>query len=83
LFPSVCSFLPEIIAFKIPNIEIDKSPEKLLTHWDEEKNVFTLQLHFKAEKRASSENSSSSGQDGGKKPNEEDDSEMDGADSYL
>jgi len=52
----------EIIGFKIPNIEIDKSPEKLLTHWDEEKQMFTLQLHFKPEKRS---DGSSGGGDGG------------------
>jgi len=39
----------ETIAFKIPNIEIDKSEGKFLTHWDDEKNTFTLQLHFKAQ----------------------------------
>jgi splicing factor 3A subunit 2 len=64
----------EIIAFKIPNIEIDKSPERLLTHWDEEKNVFTLQLYFKAEKRSESESSSNSSK---KVPNDEDDMDAD------
>jgi len=61
----------EIIAFKIPNIEIDKSPERLLTHWDEEKNVFTLQLFFKAEKQSTQASSSD------KKMNEEDEMESD------
>jgi splicing factor 3A subunit 2 len=66
----------EIIAFKIPNIEIDKSPERLLTHWDEEKNVFTLQLFFKAEKR-SADSSSSSNSNNNSKNNQEDDMESD------
>ena len=38
----------ETVAFKVPNIEIDKGPGKFHTSWDEEKKVFTLQLFFKA-----------------------------------
>ncbi|KAF9608496.1 hypothetical protein IFM89_009862 [Coptis chinensis] len=37
----------EIIAFKVPSIEIDKSSSKLFTHWDPDSKMFTLQLHFK------------------------------------
>lgn len=39
----------EVIAFKIPNKEIDKAHDKFLTHWDEAKLDFILQLHFRAE----------------------------------
>jgi len=37
----------EIIAFKVPNQEIDKSGEKLFTYWDPDAKTFSLQLHFK------------------------------------
>ncbi|KAF9594181.1 hypothetical protein IFM89_028838 [Coptis chinensis] len=37
----------EIIAFKVPSIEIDKSSSKLFTHWDPDSKMFTLQLYFK------------------------------------
>mmetsp|Transcript_37156 Transcript_37156/g.104872 ORF Transcript_37156/g.104872 Transcript_37156/m.104872 type:complete len:288 (+) Transcript_37156:250-1113(+) len=37
----------ETISFKIPNQEIDKTAEKLFTHWDSDKKTFSLQLHFK------------------------------------
>lgn len=37
----------ETISFKIPNNEIDKDFDKFLTHWDEEKCNFTVQLHFR------------------------------------
>jgi len=39
----------ETIGFKIPNKEIDKTEGRFFTHWDEEKNQFTLQFFFKAE----------------------------------
>eukprot|EP00761_Pharyngomonas_kirbyi_P013789 gb/GECH01013818.1/.p1 GENE.gb/GECH01013818.1/~~gb/GECH01013818.1/.p1 ORF type:complete len:225 (+),score=49.27 gb/GECH01013818.1/:1-675(+) len=41
----------ENIAFKIPNREIDKSEGKVYTHWDKEKQVFTLQLYFKEDNK--------------------------------
>jgi len=39
----------ETIAFKVPNIQIDKSEGKFATNWDPAKLTFTLQLHFKDE----------------------------------
>jgi len=36
----------ETVAFKIPNKKVDKSADKFLSHWDEEKKTYTLQLHF-------------------------------------
>ncbi len=46
LFVSI-PHLTEVVAFKIPNVEIDRSVGKLLTNWDEESKMFTLQLHLK------------------------------------
>ncbi|XP_002994716.2 splicing factor 3A subunit 2 [Selaginella moellendorffii] len=38
----------EIIAFKIPSTEIDKSAnDKFFFHWDQDSKQFTLQLYFK------------------------------------
>jgi len=37
----------ETVAFKIPNHPFDRDPERFFTHWDEEKNLFYLQLFFK------------------------------------
>eukprot|EP00906_Rhabdomonas_costata_P006730 RCo009769 len=37
----------ETIAFKIPNQEIDREPSRFATSWDEEKQIFTLQLSFR------------------------------------
>uniref|UniRef100_A0A2N9FQ42 Uncharacterized protein n=1 Tax=Fagus sylvatica TaxID=28930 RepID=A0A2N9FQ42_FAGSY len=37
----------EIIAFKVPSTEIDKTPPKFFTHWDPDSKMFTLQLYFK------------------------------------
>lgn len=37
----------EIIAFKVPSIEIDKSTAKFFSHWDPDTKMFTLQLYFK------------------------------------
>lgn len=42
----------ETVAFKIPNLSIDKSEGKLYTHWDRESLTFDMQLYF--EKRPSS-----------------------------
>ncbi|KAF5750437.1 splicing factor 3A subunit 2-like [Tripterygium wilfordii] len=37
----------EIIAFKVPSTEIDKSTPKFFSHWDSDSKMFTLQLYFK------------------------------------
>lgn len=36
----------ETIAFKIPNLPIDKEKDKFETNWDKEKRIFHLKLHF-------------------------------------
>ena len=36
----------ETIAFKIPNMKIDKGEGKFSTNWDAKKHTFTLQMHF-------------------------------------
>eukprot|EP00939_MAST-03C_sp_MAST-3C-sp1_P004784 g4784.t1 len=36
----------ETIAFKIPNMEIDKKEGKFSANWDAKKRAFTVQLHF-------------------------------------
>lgn len=36
----------EVIAFKVPNLEVDKS-DKFFTHWDPDAKIFSLQLPFK------------------------------------
>jgi len=38
----------ETVAFKIPNLEIDKDPSKFQTTWNGESKTFLLQLYFKA-----------------------------------
>ncbi|XP_027069834.1 uncharacterized protein [Coffea arabica] len=38
----------EIIAFKVPSTEIDKSTPKFFSHWDQDSKMFTLQLYFKS-----------------------------------
>eukprot|EP01026_Neomeris_dumetosa_P026983 TRINITY_DN21968_c0_g1_i3.p3 TRINITY_DN21968_c0_g1~~TRINITY_DN21968_c0_g1_i3.p3 ORF type:complete len:244 (-),score=24.56 TRINITY_DN21968_c0_g1_i3:500-1231(-) len=42
----------EVIAFKIPNLEVDNISEKLFSHWDPDSNVYSLSLHFKAKPQA-------------------------------
>jgi splicing factor 3A subunit 2 len=37
----------EIIAFKVPSTEVDKSTPKFFSHWDPDSKMFTLQLYFK------------------------------------
>jgi splicing factor 3A subunit 2 len=38
----------ETIAFKVPNMEIDKSDkDKFFTHWDEKRKIYTMQVFFK------------------------------------
>jgi len=41
----------EVIGFKVPNKEIDQAEGRFYTHWDDEKMLFTLQLHFKSEEQ--------------------------------
>ncbi|XP_024023004.1 splicing factor 3A subunit 2 [Morus notabilis] len=38
----------EIIGFKVPSTEIDKSTQNFFTHWDPDSKMFTLQLYFKS-----------------------------------
>lgn len=37
----------EVIAFKVPSSEIDKSTPKFFSHWDPDSKMFTLQVYFK------------------------------------
>ena len=37
----------ETIAFKLPSLEIDRSPGLFASQWDGERKVFSLQLAFK------------------------------------
>jgi len=37
----------ETIAFKIPNMEIDRSEGRFYTHWDREARRYTVQIYFK------------------------------------
>lgn len=37
----------EVIAFKVPNVEVDKSGAKFFTHWEPDKKTYTLQVYFK------------------------------------
>ncbi|KAJ7976732.1 Splicing factor 3A subunit 2 [Quillaja saponaria] len=37
----------EIISFKVPSTEIDKSTPNFFSHWDPDSKMFTLQLYFK------------------------------------
>lgn len=37
----------EVIAFKVPNAEIDKVPDHFFSHWEPDAKVYTLQLYFK------------------------------------
>jgi splicing factor 3A subunit 2 len=38
----------EVIAFKVPNMEVEKS-DKFFTHWDVDAKIFSLQLPFKGQ----------------------------------
>ncbi|CAA7049529.1 unnamed protein product [Microthlaspi erraticum] len=40
----------EVIAFKVPSTEIDKSTPKFFNHWDPDSKMFTLQVYFKPNK---------------------------------
>uniref|UniRef100_A0A0G4HDR0 Matrin-type domain-containing protein n=1 Tax=Chromera velia CCMP2878 TaxID=1169474 RepID=A0A0G4HDR0_9ALVE len=37
----------ETIAFKVPNMDLDRAPGKLHVQWDAEKKTYTLQVFFK------------------------------------
>lgn len=37
----------ETIAFKVPNLEIDRSGEKFYVSWNKDKKIYTMQIHFK------------------------------------
>eukprot|EP00921_Rhytidocystis_pertsovi_P013515 GHVQ01021862.1.p1 GENE.GHVQ01021862.1~~GHVQ01021862.1.p1 ORF type:complete len:240 (-),score=27.35 GHVQ01021862.1:133-852(-) len=37
----------ETVAFKIPNMEIDRGCGKMYVSWDQDKHVYTLQIYFK------------------------------------
>ena len=37
----------EVIAFKVPNSEVDKSEGKLFTHWDPDNKIYSLQYHYR------------------------------------
>ncbi|KAA8493436.1 Splicing factor 3A subunit 2 [Porphyridium purpureum] len=43
----------ETIAFKIPNLEIDRAEHKFFSNWDRDKKVFTVQMFFKPKPRPS------------------------------
>merc|ERR1711869_72020 len=48
----------ETIAFKVPNMEIDKSDkDKFFTHWDEKRKIYTMQVFFKVRKTRTYPNS--------------------------
>eukprot|EP00919_Chromeraceae_sp_WS-2016_P046088 GHVR01109572.1.p1 GENE.GHVR01109572.1~~GHVR01109572.1.p1 ORF type:complete len:239 (-),score=43.08 GHVR01109572.1:86-802(-) len=38
----------ETMAFKIPNLDIDRQPDKLYVNWNTSTKVYTIQLHFKS-----------------------------------
>ena len=42
----------ETIAFKIPNIELDRSDGKFFCNWNADKKIYTLQIHFKIKDKA-------------------------------
>jgi len=33
-----------VIAFKVPNVEVDKTGTKFFTHWEPDKKTYTLQV---------------------------------------
>jgi len=37
----------ETIGFKVPNLEVDKSANKFIEHWDPQKKLYTVQVFFK------------------------------------
>ena len=55
----------ENIAFKIPNLEVDKSEGRFFTNWDREGKSFTLQLYFKLPAGAGQQGGGGEGPAGG------------------
>ena len=41
----------ETVAFKIPNVEVDKTEGRFFTNWDRDSKKFSLQLHFQEDPR--------------------------------
>ncbi|KAK3236997.1 Splicing factor 3A subunit 2 [Cymbomonas tetramitiformis] len=37
----------EVISFKVPNVEVDKTGNKFFSYWEPDKKTYTLQLYFK------------------------------------
>lgn len=37
----------EVIAFKVPNVEVDKTEGRLFTHWDPDSKIYSMQFHFR------------------------------------
>eukprot|EP00798_Chlamydomonas_sp_ICE-L_P023178 gene23178-30390_t len=37
----------EVIAFKVPNQEVDKTDGKIFTHWDPDNKIYSLQYHYR------------------------------------
>lgn len=45
----------ETIAFKIPNLPIDREEDRLYTNWDPDSNIFTMQFYFASPTKALSD----------------------------
>lgn len=45
----------ETIAFKIPNMPIDREEDRLYTNWDPDSNIFTMQFYFENPAKAFSD----------------------------
>lgn len=41
----------ENIAFKVPNLEIDNTPDKYYCNWDEETKIYSVQIYFRNKKK--------------------------------
>ncbi len=37
----------ETIGFKVPNLEVDKTDNKFIEHWNPKKKLYTVQVFFK------------------------------------
>jgi hypothetical protein len=46
-------------------VEVDRDPTKFFTHWDGERRVFTLQLHFRKDAHAAAAGGAGAGGGGG------------------
>lgn len=40
----------EVISFKIPRVDIDRAPGRILTNWDKDRLTYTMQFFFKTTK---------------------------------